>query len=93
MAENITKIILIQPKHGYTKKYKRASNIRDHQKRKRLKKKWDNIINRYKKKYTTEKYIAGYGPIVVNIKDQTAVTTLNDCCSPIVIPWNKGPEN
>ena len=54
MAENTTKILVIQPKHGYTKKYKRASNIREHQKRKRLKKKWDNIINRYNKKYLLE---------------------------------------
>ena len=54
MADNTTKILVIQPKHGYTKKYKRASNIREHQKRKRLKKKWDNIINRYNKKYLLE---------------------------------------
>ena len=54
MAENTTQILVIQPKHGYTKKYKRASNIRDHQKRKRLKKKWKNIINRYNKKYLLE---------------------------------------
>lgn len=93
MAENITKIILIQPKHGYAKKYRRAYNIRDHQKRKRLKKKWDTIISRYKKKYTTEKYITGSGSIVVNIVDQTAVTTLNGYCPLIPITFNKGPEN
>ena len=54
MAENTTQILVIQTRHGYTKKYKRASNIRKHQKRKRLKKKWNNIINRYNKKYLLE---------------------------------------
>jgi hypothetical protein len=50
--ENIsTQILAIQTRHCYTKKYKRAYNIRSHQKRKRLKKKWNNIINRYNKKY------------------------------------------
>ena len=54
MAENNTQILVIQTKPGYTKKYKRASNIREHQKRKRLKKKWNNIINRYNTKYLLE---------------------------------------
>lgn len=94
IAENINKIIVIQPKHGYAKKYKRALDIRDHQKRKRLKKKWNNIITRYINKYTTVKYIAGYEPTVVNIVDRTAYTMPEgDYYSPIVITCNKGPED
>lgn len=54
MVENTTQILVIQTKPGYTKKYKRASNIGRHQKRKRLKKKWTNIINRYNMKYLLE---------------------------------------
>lgn len=92
MANNTVRCIDFQPKDGYTKKYKRACNIRDHQKRNRLKKKWDNIINRYNKKYATKKYIAG--STVVNIIDRTDYTMLGgDYYSPIVITCNKGPEN
>lgn len=54
MAENTTQILVIQTKPGYTKKYKRACNIAKHQKRKILKKKWKNIINRYNMKYLLE---------------------------------------
>lgn len=54
MEDKSTQILVIQTRHGYTKKYKRASNIREHQKRKRLKKKWNNIINRYNMKYLLE---------------------------------------
>lgn len=84
--------ITILVKDGYVKKYKRACNIKEHQKRKRLKKKWDNIINRYNKKYTTIKYITG--STVVNIVDRTDYTMLEgDYYSPIAITCNKGPEN
>lgn len=92
MVENNTQILVVKTRPGFIKKYKRACNIRDHQKRKRLQTKWNNIANRYYKKYTTEKCIVG--STVVNIIDRTDYTMLGgDYYSPIVITCNKGPEN
>lgn len=92
MVENNNQILVVKTRHCFFKKYIRARKIRDHQKRKRLKKKWNNIANRYYKKYTTEKCIVG--STVVNIVDRTDyIMPEGDYYSPIVITCNKGPEN
>lgn len=92
MVENNTQILVVKTRPGFIKKYRRACNIRDHQKRKRLQTKWNNIANRYYKKYTTEKCIVG--STVVNIVDRTAYTMSTDCYSVkpfICITCDKGP--
>lgn len=92
MVGNNTQILVVKTRSGFIKKYIRARKIRDHQKRKRLKKKWNNIANRYYKKYTTEKCIVG--STVVNIIDRTAYTMPEeDYYLPIAITCNNGPEN